>query len=496
MSLHPPTPESASRLRALFERAKFEPQTLKRVIGANEAASMKKGNQALLLHRTAESTPLNTLLRWFLIGAPVKKARAEATLTSAEMDDLENCGLIEAGDEGFTSSVLVSPYEGFLLAADRLTELESGENAEAVLMVNRTTWRLGEFMLREPVRSTFDLGAGCGALSLLAARHSKEVVATDLNPRAVQFARFNAALNGVTNIECIVGDSWEPVAGRRFDRIISNPPFFISPTSRSMFSDNPFDLDEFCRRLVRQAGEYLEPGGVYQMVFEWAEIEGEPWQDRLTEWVEGTGCDAWIAKGYSLTSDRYAHQRITEKAVDPAQLDEIFGEWQSYFDARGVVAIHGGVLALKRRSGANWIQIGELPAGLADAAEAVRRRLDSLDYAHDSETDEELLQTRPMLSDAAELAQRLRLEDGGWKIVGMQLELRDGLPDKLPADPSVLGMLSALDGKRTLAEIAAAVAQRAERDPGQVAAECARLIRALAIRGFITGPKSTATPAG
>lgn len=493
MSLQPPSAESASRLRALFERADFEPQSLKRVIGANEATSIKKRNQGLLLNRTAELTPLNTLLRWFLIGAEVDKARAEATLTANELDALESCGLIESGEDGYTSPVLVSPYEGFLLAADRLTELESGENAEAVLMVNRTTWRLGQFMLREAVGSTLDLGCGCGALALLAARHSKHVVATDLNPRAVEFARFNAALNGVHNVECLVGDAWQPVEGRRFDRIVSNPPFFISPGARSMFSDNPFDLDEFCRRLVREAGVYLEADGVYQMVFEWAEVEGEPWQDRLTGWAAGTGCDAWIAEGYSLTSDRYAHQRITEKAVDPNELDEIFGEWQSYFAERRVTSIHGGVLALKRRAGRNWVRITDLPSGLADAGEAVRRRLDSLDYAYSAESDEEVLQTQPVLSDAAELAQRLRLDDGAWKVVGMQLELRDGLPDKLPADPSVLGMLTALDGKRTIAEIAAAVAERAQRDPAHVAAECVRLIRALAMRGFITGAKSTAT---
>ena len=486
MPLQPPSPSSAQRLRSLFERAQFEPKALSKTIGSNEAASKRHRNQALLLRRTEAKTALNTLLRWFLVGVAVEKDHAAATIEPGELNDLLQCGLVQEAEGGFRSPVLVSPYKGFLLAADRLTELESGENPEAVLMVNRTTWRLGQFMLHEPVSTTLDLGAGCGALALLASRHSKEVVATDLNPRAVQFARFNAALNGVDNVECITGDAWQPVAGKRFDRIVSNPPFFLSPSSRSLFCDNPFELDEFCRRLVREAGNYLEPNGVYQMVFEWAEIEGEPWKDRLREWVDGIGCDAWIAKGYSLTADRYAHQRITEKTVSEEDFEDTFALWQEYFGERGVTAIHGGVLALKRRRGPNWVQIGELPAGLSDASEAVRRRLDSLDYAHGSDTDEAFLATRPRLSEAVELSQQMRLEAGDWKAIRMELELRDGLPDRLPLDGSVLGMLTALDGERTVAEIAAAVAQKSGRDAAQVASECASLIRALAARGFVT----------
>lgn len=351
-------------------------------------------------------------------------------------------------------------------------------------MVNRTTWRLGQFMLREPVETTLDLGAGCGALSLLAARHSKEVVATDLNPRAVQFARFNAALNQVHNVVCLTGDAWQPVAGRRFDRIVSNPPFFLSPDSRSLFSDNPFDLDEFCRRLVREAGGYLETNGVYQMGFEWAEIESEPWDARLREWADGIGCDAWIAKGYSVSSDRYAHQRITEKAISEEDLEPTFSRWRQYFNDRGVVSIHGGMLALKRRRGPNWIQIADLPAGIGDSAEALRNRFNSLDYVHLSDS---ILESRPRLSPGVELSQQLRLDEGEWKPIHMQLELLDGLPDKIPVDPSVLGLLTALDGSRTVGEIAAAVAQSMNREPAQVAEECVQLIRALAMRGFVTG---------
>ena len=61
------------------------------------------------------------------------------------------------------------------------------------------------------VGSVLDLGAGCGIQALLAARHADRVVASDLNPRAVGIAAFNAALNEVA-VDCVEGDLFESCA--------------------------------------------------------------------------------------------------------------------------------------------------------------------------------------------------------------------------------------------------------------------------------------------
>src|SRR5690606_36424464 len=122
---------------------------------------------------------------------------------------------------------------------------------------------------------------------------------------------------------------------------------------------NPFELDGLCRRLIREAGDYLNPGGFCQMIFEWAEVDGEPWRERLLSWIDGVECDVWIAKGYSLGIDRYAHQRITEKAVTAEEVESRFERWMRYFTGKGVVSIHGGLVALRRRTGTGWVYIGE-----------------------------------------------------------------------------------------------------------------------------------------
>src|SRR5438270_9015718 len=94
-----------------------------------------------------------------------------------------------------------------------------------------------------------DLCTGTGVIALNAAAHSKYVIGTEVNPRALQFARFNAVLNGTNNVEFRCGNAFEPVEGRTFSRIIANPPFFLSPARTFTFSDSPLALDAFVQKL-------------------------------------------------------------------------------------------------------------------------------------------------------------------------------------------------------------------------------------------------------
>jgi release factor glutamine methyltransferase len=71
-----------------------------------------------------------------------------------------------------------------------------------------------------------DMGTGSGICAVFAARHSRRVVAVDINPAAVRCASINARLNHLEHcIEVRYGDLFAPVAGERFDLIVFNPPF-------------------------------------------------------------------------------------------------------------------------------------------------------------------------------------------------------------------------------------------------------------------------------
>ena len=69
---------------------------------------------------------------------------------------------------------------------------------------------LAKLAVRRRVAAALDLGTGCGIQALLAAKHAEHVVATDVNPRALAFAGFNARLNGIDNIEFRLGNGSSP----------------------------------------------------------------------------------------------------------------------------------------------------------------------------------------------------------------------------------------------------------------------------------------------
>ena len=77
-------------------------------------------------------------------------------------------------------------------------------------------------------RTVLDLCTGTGILGLTAARLGARATAVDLSRRAVLNARLNARLNRLA-LEVLRGDLFAPVRGRRFDLIVSNPPYIPAP---------------------------------------------------------------------------------------------------------------------------------------------------------------------------------------------------------------------------------------------------------------------------
>ena len=152
--------------------------------------------------------------------------------------DINNCleaGLIETNDGQVTSLVKFVPYRGLMLISDFDWALETVSHTHSVMGITGSTKFLDYVTIRRPSRLTLDLGTGTGVQALLAARHSEQVIAVDVSSRALAFARFNAQLNGIKNIEFIKGDLFEPIEGQTFDLIISNPPFLISPESQCLY---------------------------------------------------------------------------------------------------------------------------------------------------------------------------------------------------------------------------------------------------------------------
>ena len=354
------TPLSANpkQLTEFFREAGFTHEQFQKNPTLRDLPSRRLGNLPDLLERTSEHTALHVLLRWFFLGVPLESESIAGLVPAPVVAQLLETGMLVRDGGRLTPKVMLTPCEGFLFAADPAGTLESPESSAMVLWPNQSTRLLQMFTIRRPSGATLDLGAGCGILAVLASGHSRQAVATDLNPRATEFARFNVWLNGVANVDFLTGDTFEPVEGCTFDLIMSNPPFFVTPSTGQIYCENSMELDGYCRDLIRAAPRYLNEGGFLQMTLEWVQVRGQAWQDRLNEWLEHTGCDAWVLRSFVRSGAAYAAERIgTMMPYSPLTANQVFDEWMAYYRARGVEEIHGGILVMRRRSGQNWIRI-------------------------------------------------------------------------------------------------------------------------------------------
>ncbi|MGI6654983.1 MAG: peptide chain release factor N(5)-glutamine methyltransferase [Christensenellales bacterium] len=137
---------------------------------------------------------------------------------------------------------------------------------DTVVVVQQALHRLphGETVL--------DVGTGSGAIAL-AIKHLRpdaQVTAVDISPHAVALASDNARACGL-DVEILQGDGFVPVLGRRFDVIVSNPPYIPSRElphlqqevqgEPALALDGGADGLDFYRRLFGQAPQHLKPAG-------------------------------------------------------------------------------------------------------------------------------------------------------------------------------------------------------------------------------------------
>jgi methylase of polypeptide subunit release factors len=369
-----------------------------------------------------------------------------------------------------------------------------------VLGVGGASTTLAQLTVRPQVERALDLGTGSGVQALHLTTHADHVIATDTNPRALRLAGLTAGLSGVS-YELRLGNLFEPVAGERFDLVVSNPPFVVGPTGRVAYRDAGLPGDDVCRLIVRSAGWHLEGGGWCQLLANWLHVRGQTWQDRVTSWLP-EGVDAWVVQREVQDPAEYAALWLRDSGEHLApDYAALFGDWLDAFEGLDAEAVGLGWVTLHAGDGRpgdmRVLEDLRQPLGQPLAGHVVDwfdrqawlRDLDLTLHADGVDGDARLFGTAYEVPDGVTL-QRVSIPGaGGWHDVRTRLHQAEGLARSADVDDVCAAILAACDGRTPMHEVLRAVGVAYGLGAGELLETAAATVRGLVSDGFLAPVK-------
>lgn len=515
------------RIRAALAGADYTVDGVERLLGEGAAGALHRDllapAQFALDARQARAASSGTsdtedadnrlaaLIRVYLLAEPVDAGRLPA------VDDQIEAGLLDPRDQDglVAARVDIRPYaivEGDrtldLWVASDLGGLQVAEDQplrrDHVVGIGPATVNLAQLTPRDEVRRALDLGVGMGVQTMHLLRHVTFVVATDISERALSFARFNLLFNAEpldidpANLDARVslrkGDLLEPVAGERFDLVVSNPPFVITPrrdgedaSEQYTYRDAGRAADSLVEGLVRGLGEILDADGIAVMLGNWEVRESDAnWHARLETWP-GADIDLWVVQRDEVTPIEYADMWLKD-AAENRELESWrvqFGRYLRDFASRDVAAVGLGMLFLHRA-----------PAGVAPV-----RRFEVLEHQleqplgariRDTFTADDWLRGREdhdLIDETFVVAGDVTEER--WAIPGdadpsaMLLRQGGGFRRTFPETTELASFVSVSDGELTARQILTAIAALLEVDQDALNESVLRDARDLVSFGFL-----------
>lgn len=501
-------PELIDRLAADLAAADYRVPAVRERLGAAADDARQRGvfaaATAVLDAAEAEAgaDPLGTLIRLLLLGEPLRPERIDAALPELGAAGARALGvLVPSGDE-LSIALSLSPVlandaiaddpRHWWILSDLDDQLRRGPaRSDHVMGVGGATRSLISQAPAQPVERSLDLGTGCGIVALHLALRGP-VVATDISERALALARANARLNGLADrIEFRRGDLFAPVAGDRFDLILSNPPFVITPREPGAavyeYRDGGRTGDELAADVVLAAPEHLRTGGTMLCLANWESPWGENGLERVRGWIEDAagrlGDDslaAWVIERDRVLPVQYAETWARDGGARPGDpaFDALVASWLRDFAARRVVSIGLGAIRIRRLAAA------AASAALGAAESRAGAPLIHLEQATGAFAPERLGTLLESAFDAGLAAAAKRSADAldaHWLLDRAVVEEREHVPGqeapssivlrtdrpiarRVVADPLLAAAVGACDGDLTLGQIADALATLLEVD--------------------------------
>lgn len=465
---------------------------------------------------------LAVLVSAWMLGDPVPVAVLDAALPRTRAAGAERLHLGQVRENRFHPSVDLSPYStdvtGDLWVASDQTalQLRSALPDDHVLGIGGASLTLAGVTVRRRVARALDVGVGCGVQTLHLLAHAEHVTATDLSERALEFTRFNLLLNaprlGVDRerlderVTLVQGDLLEPVVGKEFDLVVSNPPFVIAPPASERlhtYRETGREGDALVAELISTVGSVLAPGGTAQLLANWeipaaaggtdAPEPGAPpapaaWDARPRTWIADSEVplDAWIIQRDHHDPAGYAElwlQDSSEGLDTPGYL-RAYHRYLEDFARREVAAIGFGYVWLRRAASSPSVpkvRTEELLHPIAQPlGPAWGEAIETWDLLDEPAAIRELRPVVPF-----HVTEERHQHFGAEHPEIIMARQGAGFQRSRPVDTALAGLLAAADGELTAGQLLSAVAAILDLDAA-TAAELEAVLVELAVDGYVT----------
>lgn len=473
------TPDQARALRARLAEVRYDDSAIAR--GESVAGGQFDALRLPLVHDALrlDDTPASDLALLFAYYAELPRERLDRALTPALASLAVDLGLVLIGGDGAARSpFLLMPFVDLYLLSDPL----SGDG-DAVMGPGPTTAELARLVPMRCPPSVLDVGCGAGTFALLAAsRGCATAVGVDINARAVEMARFNAALNGLS-AEFIAGDLLAPVAGRRFDLLLSQPPFVARPPESrdAVYLYGGAYGDELALTLIARCPAHLTPGGRALVLLDTPVRPDAPLHARVRAALGDAAVDLAVFTTIGMSPDMMSVGYTARSLVDLDAYAAAVSRHRAHLRALGVTEFTHAVVALLPPGGRFTITLPVRSLGALDAA-CLDRWADAIDLASGDEgaLRAATLRAAPGLVFSEERATPDRSVEPTWRVRSER-----GVATSRELSEASWALLEAVTTQGTVDDAVAAYAGLCEASPAEVRPQVLGFVREQLAKGLL-----------
>jgi len=292
-----------------------------------------------------ENYPLDRLIKIFILARYMKEDEIKDLLGEDHIKMLMDVGILDCDENGYFSNVAIFPCKWAFLATDHM--FTTGFHPNSVYPLGMDSYLLARAMIKSGFQNTLDMCCGCGVHGILAAKQSRKVTGIDKNPRAVNFARFNALLNQLGNVEFRSGDLYEPVEDEDFDWIIANPPFVPSPDTTLYFRHGSESGEGISKNVIRGIPKHLRDYGYAQIVTSMVMRENEDYLEKIKGWLGDEHFHLFALGTRFGPVHRYILNHVTTDIRSPEYYGDLVTWVESYRKGK-IISIGDGLLNFRK----------------------------------------------------------------------------------------------------------------------------------------------------